>query len=90
MAAPTTFELYAALATERPAKARRYRLSILDTLERTTIHPIERERLTEALAGIASVLGEVHTCRRCGRTVESDEAKTSGLGSHCRTLEVAS
>ncbi len=87
---PTTRALYAKLATERPAKARRYRASILDTLGRDSIHELERERLHEALAGIADVLGSEVTCARCGRTVESDESKAAGLGSHCRKIAVAS
>lgn len=86
MNGPTTFEMYRKLAEDRPVKARRYQRSITETLERTNIHPIERERLTDALAGIAAGLAEHPTYKRCGRAIESDEAKAIGLGSHCARI----
>ncbi len=79
----TTRALYAKLAVERPAKARRYRASILDTLARTNIHDLERERLTEALAGIADVLGSEVTCRRCGAVLVDPDSQALGLGPDC-------
>jgi hypothetical protein len=90
MTAPTTRELYAQLATERPAKAKRYQASILDTLARPNIHEIERARLTEALAGIGDVLGDVVSCSRCGRTLEAGESKAKGIGPECERMAVAS
>ncbi len=78
-----TRTLYAKLATERPAKARRYRASITDTLARENIHPIERERLEQALLGIADVLGSEVTCRRCGAVLENDGSRARGLGPEC-------
>ena len=84
MTAETTRTLYARLATERPVKARRYRASILDTLARDNIHPIERERLTEALAGIADVLGSEVTCQRCGATLTDPHSQALGYGPVCQ------
>lgn len=89
MTAPDTFTSYKKLAETRPARARRYQRSITETLERTTIHEIERARLTDALAGIAAGLAEHPTCERCGRAIGSDEAKAIGLGSHCARIGVS-
>lgn len=86
----STFELYRQLAVERPAKAQRYRQSITETLERTTIHPLERARLTEALEGIAAGFADSPVCSRCGAVLESEESKARGLGSHCARMGVAS
>lgn len=86
----STFDLYRQLAVERPAKAMRYRRSITETLERTTIHDLERARLTEALAGIAAGFADSPVCTRCGRPIESAEALATGLGSECRTKAMAS
>ena len=83
MAAPSTFTLYARLAVERPAKARRYAISIQDTLARPNIHSIERERLTEALAGIGSVLAPGTTCSSCGRELTDPESIERGVGPDC-------
>lgn len=80
-----TFTLYRQLAVERPLKARRYKASIEETLERTTIHDLERARLIEALEGIAAGFAESPVCVRCGRPIESAEALATGLGSECRT-----
>jgi hypothetical protein len=82
----STFDLYRQLAQDRPAKALRYRASIQDTLARENIHPIERERLTDALAGIAAGFADSPICTRCGRAIESDESVAAGLGSHCRQV----
>jgi hypothetical protein len=81
--APTTRALYAKLATERPVKAKRYRASMIDTLARPNIHEIERARLTEALRGIADVLGDVVSCVRCGRTLTDPESIERGIGPEC-------
>lgn len=78
-----TRTLYAKLATDRPAKARRYRASITDTLGRENIHPLERERLEQALLGIADVLGQEVLCRRCGAALENDESRARGFGPEC-------
>lgn len=87
MTTPTTAEQYAAFARRNPAKARRYQRSIAESLERETIHPLERERLTDALAGLASVLGEPPaTCRRCGEAISSTRARACGYGSHCERV----
>ena len=83
MIADSTRTLYARLATERPVKARRYRASITATLARDNIHDLERERLTEALAGIADVLGTEVTCRRCGATLTDPDSRARGFGPEC-------
>lgn len=92
MTAPSTFDLYRQLAVERPAKAKRYRVSILDTLARPNIHEIERDRLNEALRGIGDVLGDVVSCARCGRTLTDPDSKARGIGPECaeRMASVAS
>lgn len=81
--ATDTFSLYAKLAQERPVKARRYQRSITDTLARPNIHPIERERLTQALAGIASVLDPTTACGRCGAVLTDPESIARGFGPDC-------
>lgn len=78
-----TRALYAKLATERPAKAKRYRASITDTLARPNIHPLERERLEQAIAGIADVLGEARVCGRCGRDLFDPTSVARGYGPEC-------
>lgn len=83
MAARSTFDLYQRLAQERPVKARCYQRSIADTLARPNIHPIERARLTEALAGIGSVLAPGTTCAQCGRELTDPESIARGIGPDC-------
>lgn len=79
----STFELYKQLAVERPAKARRYRASITDTLARENIHEIERARLTEALAGIAAGFQDSPVCVRCGRGLTDPTSVALGYGPEC-------
>ena len=79
--ARSTFELYRQLAEDRPAKARRYRESITDTLGHPNIHPIERARLEDALAGIAAGLPD--TCKSCGREISTPESVARGRGPVC-------
>ncbi len=76
----TTAELYAAFTAKNPAKGRKYKARIEADLAGTAIHPIERERLTEALAGIAAGLAESSTCSDCGRAAEH---LIDGKGSTC-------
>ncbi len=82
-----SYTSYRRLAEDRPVKARRYQASIEADLRRGHVAPGEVARLEDALRGIADGLA-VHgpVCSRCGRAVESEEAKATGLGSHCRTL----
>jgi ParB-like chromosome segregation protein Spo0J len=80
---PSTFDMYAAYARKDPAKGRRSQRSITETLQRANIHPIERARLTDALAGLAAGLAEHPTCERCGRSAEH---LTNGLGSTCARI----
>lgn len=88
MTAPSTFELYKALAEERPAKARRYRLSIQDSLE-GTVGDLERARLEEALAGIAAGFAKHPVCDRCGRHLTDPESIARGIGPECARVAVS-
>lgn len=81
MMAADTYSLYRKLAEERPLKASRYRASIRDTLERTTIHELERARLEEALRGIAD--GLAPTCGKCHRPLSDPESIELGYGPDC-------
>lgn len=79
----STFDLYRQLAVDRPLKARRYKASIEETLERTTIHDLERARLTEALEGIAAGFADSPVCSRCGRSLTDPESVARGVGPSC-------
>lgn len=86
-----TRTMYARLASEHPARARRYRASILDTLDRPNIHPLERERLEQALLNIADVLGHEITCSRCGAVLQDPESQARRYGPECaKRMAVAS
>lgn len=78
--APTTFEMYAAFARNDPAKGRKSQARITRTLTFPNIHELERERLTDALAGIAAGLAQTSTCSECGRAAEH---LIDGKGSTC-------
>lgn len=83
MTASTTFGLYADVARRDPAKARRYQRSIPAVLARPNVHQLERDRLTDALAGIASVLDPSTTCKRCGIVLSDPESIARGYGPDC-------
>lgn len=85
----STFELYKQLAQDRPAKALRYRASISDSLERTTIHELERARLEEALRGIAAGFADSPVCTRCGRSLTDPDSVAQGIGPECARQAVS-
>lgn len=86
----STFTNHQRFAERNPAKARKYALSIAASLAGDRIHEIERARLEQAAAGIASVLDPATTCRRCGRVIEAKDSVAIGLGSHCARMAEAS
>lgn len=89
MTSDDTAALYAAFARRNPTKAAKYRRSIAETLTRPNIHDLERERLTQALAGLASVLGESTTCRRCHRALSDPTSVARHEGPTCHALAVS-
>lgn len=75
----TTYERYAVRATAKAAKARR---RMLITLSRV-IPDVERQRITEAVAGVESGLRSIGKCRECSRTLTDPESVASGIGPDC-------